>query len=72
MISVSTASAVVQDGGLDENVITNDSDESDADESNSNLKGNKRTLKLRVYSQKEEPNNGHINEITSNFVEDRK
>jgi len=70
MISVSTASAVVQDGGLDENVITNDSDESDADESNSNLKGNKRTLKLRVYSQKEEPNNGHINEITSNFVED--
>lgn len=71
MITVSTASAIVQDSNnTEETNQINDSDGESDDEAAGSSKGNKRTLKLRVYSQKEEPTASHISEMGTAFVED--
>lgn len=71
MITVSTASVVVQDNNNEETNQINDSDGESDDEQAGSSKGNKRTVKLRVYSQKEEPNSqGHMADMSNAYVPD--
>lgn len=68
MITVTTSSVVINEN---QNEQTNqESDVESEDEGGSSSKSNKRRLKLRVYSQKEEPSSSQITEMGSAFVED--